>query len=57
MNKKLLEIKKIVEEELVTCSAHDINHIMRVYNIAMELAKSEDVNIEIIQLAVLLHDI
>ncbi len=57
MNEKLLKIKEIAEKELNVCSAHDIDHVMRVYNIAMKLAKDENVDEEVIQAAILLHDI
>lgn len=57
MNDVLQKIKKIVEKELA-CSAHDMDHIMRVYNMAMQIAKEEKgVDREILMPAVLLHDI
>jgi uncharacterized protein len=56
MNQKLEKIKKIVEKELF-CSAHDMEHIMRVYNLCLNLAKNEDVSLDVLQAAALLHDI
>lgn len=38
-------------------SAHNIEHVMRVYNIALSLAKGEDVDLDVIKIAILLHDI
>jgi uncharacterized protein len=38
-------------------SAHDFDHVLRVYNIALKLAKNQKVNLEVIKIAVLLHDI
>ncbi len=38
-------------------SAHDFDHILRVYNIALKLAKNQKVDLEVIKIAVLLHDI
>lgn len=38
-------------------SAHDFSHTQRVYNLALQLAEDEDVNIDIIKLSALLHDI
>jgi uncharacterized protein len=38
--------------------AHDINHVMRVYNLCLELAKYETtVDLDILRTAALLHDI
>ena len=54
------KIKEIVETELNRDhdSGHDIDHIMRVYNLAMTIAKSEsDVDLEVVQAGALLHDI
>ena len=54
------KIKEIVEAELnqEKDSAHDIDHIMRVYNLAMTIAKTEDnVDMDVLQAGVLLHDI
>jgi len=52
------EIKRIVRREL-KCSAHDFDHIMRVYNMAMRLAKEEkgEIDMDILKPATLLHDI
>jgi len=60
MEEKFQKIKEIVEEELnqEKDSAHDIDHIMRVYNLAMTIAKTENnVDMDILQAGVLLHDI
>jgi len=38
-------------------SAHDFDHVLRVYNIAIKLAKNQKVDLEVIKIAVLLHDI
>jgi len=57
MMNKLEKIKAIVKKELV-CSAHNMEHIERVYNMALRIAKKEkDVDLEILKAAVLLHDI
>jgi uncharacterized protein len=47
----------MVEEELKECSAHNFDHVMRVYNMAVHLAEGESVDLEIIKTAALLHDI
>ncbi len=60
MTEKFLKIKEIVEQELNQDkdSAHDIDHIMRVYNLALNIAQHEKgVDLEIVEAAVLLHDI
>lgn len=50
-------IKKAVEKEL-SCSAHDMEHVMRVYKLCLELAKDEaDVDLDVLKAAALLHDI
>lgn len=60
MNKiDLEEIKKFAENHLSADpdSAHNMDHVMRVYNLALKLAEGEKVDLEVIQAAVLLHDI
>lgn len=57
MEDKFQKIKKIVEEELKECSAHNIDHVMRVYNMALNLAEGEDIDWEVVKAAALLHDI
>jgi uncharacterized protein len=56
MDEKLQKIREIVEKEL-SCNAHDMEHIMRVFNTCTHLAEGEDVDMEVIQAAALLHDI
>ena len=54
---KHIEIIKIVKDKL-TCSAHNLDHVFRVYNLCLLLAKYEkDVDLEILIPAALLHDI
>lgn len=59
MNKKEREkrVKEIIKDELQYCSAHNFDHVMRVYNLAIQLAKEENVDIEVVKLGSLLHDI
>ena len=38
-------------------SGHDYFHTLRVYNLSTHIAKQENANIEIVQLASLLHDV
>lgn len=57
MDNKHCKIKEAAQKELAG-SAHDMDHIMRVHNIALHLAKGEtDIDMEILVPAVLLHDI
>lgn len=56
MNKKIEKIKAIVEENL-SCSAHDMAHVMRVYNLCLRLVKGKKVNMQVLEAAALLHDI
>lgn len=59
MNYNLIEATKaFVKKELANAEGgHDWFHIERVYNNAMLIAKNETVNIEIVALGALLHDI
>jgi uncharacterized protein len=57
MDKKIEKIKEIVKRELSFCSAHNFDHVMRVYNLAMHLAENEDVDLDVVGAAALLHDI
>lgn len=53
------KIKKFAEECLSEerDSAHNIDHVMRVYTIANKLMEWENVDKEIVEIAILLHDI
>jgi len=54
---KYKKIQDIVEKELA-CSAHNIDHIFRVYNMALRIAKEEkNVDLDVLKSAILLHDI
>ncbi|MDO9399142.1 MAG: HD domain-containing protein [bacterium] len=58
--KKFQKIKDIAEKEISNTSdvAHDMSHVMRVYNLALNIAKQEsNVDIDVLQAAILLHDI
>jgi len=57
MNQKYEKIQEIVTREL-SCSAHDLEHVLRVYKFCIYLAKYEPtVNLDILKTAALLHDI
>ena len=47
------EVKKIMEND----SAHDFEHVMRVYKNAQKICKTEKANKTLVLIAVLLHDI
>jgi len=54
---KYNEILEIVEDKL-TCSAHNLDHVFRVYKLCVLIAKYEkDVDMEILIPSALLHDI
>lgn len=59
MNERIKKIKKFAQQYLKedSCSAHNTEHVMRVLKLAMKLAEGEKVDNEVIQAAVLLHDI
>lgn len=57
MEEKYQRLKKIAEKEL-SCSAHNMEHVIRVYYLSLYLAKDEaDVDLDVIKTAALLHDI
>ncbi|MDH5754806.1 MAG: HD domain-containing protein [Candidatus Bathyarchaeota archaeon] len=57
MEAKYQRIKEIVEKEL-SCSAHDMEHVIRVYNLCLHLAKHEPgIDLDVLKTAALLHDI
>lgn len=56
--KYISQTKKFVEKWMThEFSGHDFYHVMRVYETALYLAKDEDVDEFIIQMAALLHDV
>jgi len=57
MDEKIEKIKETVRKELAFCSAHNFDHVMRVYDLALHLAENEDVDLDVIKAAALLHDI
>jgi len=60
MEEKFKKLKNIVKKELdqEKDSAHDIDHVMRVYNLAMIIAKTENnIDMDVLRAGVLLHDI
>lgn len=56
MNQKFQKIKEAVEKELF-CSAHGMDHVMRVYNLSLHLAETENVDLDVLKASALLHDI
>ena len=57
MQSNIEKIKERMELEL-SCSAHNIDHVMRVYNLCKLIAESENnVNMNVLEPAALLHDI
>lgn len=61
----MLEVSVMIEKTLEyvkqifanDCSGHDYYHTMRVYRLAVEIAKQENADMLIVQLAALLHDV
>lgn len=59
-DKNFQKIKEVAEKEIGNTpdAAHDMSHVMRVYNLALSMAKHEsDVDMDVLQAAILLHDI
>lgn len=60
MDKDFKKIKDVAEKEIGNTpdAAHDMSHVMRVYNLALSMTKHEaDVDMDVMQAAILLHDI
>ncbi|MFA5184623.1 MAG: HD domain-containing protein [Patescibacteria group bacterium] len=58
MTDQINRIKERAAEELKHCAAHDMDHVMRVYNLALTIAQEEPgVDLEVLEAATLLHDI
>jgi uncharacterized protein len=49
-------IREIVVKEL-ECSAHNMDHVDRVYNLCLKLSEGENVDLDVIKASALLHDI
>lgn len=56
MKREIKKIKDIIERE-ISCSAHGMDHSLRVYNLCLNLAKGKNVDMEVLETAALLHDI
>ncbi len=57
METKYQKMKEIVERKL-SCSAHAMDHVMRVYTICLQLAKYESgIDLDVLKTAALLHDV
>lgn len=56
MEEKFEKIKEIIEKEF-SCSAHNMDHVMRVYNLSLHLAEKENIDLDVLRAATLLHDI
>ncbi len=55
-----IKYKKIIEivQDRLTCSAHNLDHVFRVYNLCLLISKDEkDIDLEVLIPAALLHDI
>ena len=59
MEEMISKLKEIVKQEIEgTDPSHDFLHVMRVYNLCLEIAKYEqNVDLEVLKVAALLHDI
>ena len=55
--KEIESLQKQVQQRMKNDSAHDFNHVMRVYKNAQKLCRKEDANEKLVLSAALLHDI
>jgi uncharacterized protein len=55
--KEIESLQKQVQERMKNDSAHDFNHVMRVYKNAQKLCKKEKANEKLVLSAALLHDV
>ncbi len=53
---RIEKIKQYVKDTMV-CPGHNIDHVLRVYNLCLMLSKGETVDHEVLEVATLLHDI
>ncbi|MDP2642343.1 MAG: HD domain-containing protein [Candidatus Peregrinibacteria bacterium] len=53
------QLKKIrlISEKMMSCSAHDCAHVDRVYNLCLTLAKGQKVDLQVLEMAALIHDV
>ena len=56
MNNKFFELIREKVKGYMNCSGHDFDHVERVYNLAIKIAKKENADLDIIKTAALLHD-
>lgn len=56
MNERIEKLSEIVDKIMI-CPGHNIDHVKRVYNLCLKLAKEYDVDLEVLEAATLLHDI
>jgi len=56
MEEPFQSIRNIVAKEL-ECSAHNMDHVDRVYNLCLKLSEDENVDLDVIKASALLHDI
>ena len=58
MTTKIEKVRRFAEKKLANDNdpAHNMEHVMRVYNLAIKLAQNEMVDLDVIKIAVLLHD-
>ncbi len=57
MDTNISKIKAIAEDLMGDCAAHNMDHVMRVYTLAVKLSEWEKIDTEVLQIAALLHDI
>lgn len=56
MEEVFQSIRDVVVKEL-ECSAHNMDHVDRVYNLCLKLSEGENVDLDVIKTSALLHDI
>lgn len=56
--RKILKfVQKAIPADEKQCSGHDTNHVLRVWKTGLQIGRNEKANIEVLEPALLLHDI
>lgn len=57
LNKKFKSIEREAKKQMKDSGAHDWDHIQRVLQLAKKIGKNKDINLEVLRLSIILHDV